>query len=84
MFAGTETVRVAVSAPVSSMNILRATPVSPFGIVSVVSTAESVTACVTYPAMDCSNNVPRLLLVVRPQIPDWSPEPISSRARLVL
>ena len=41
-------------------------------------------ACVTYPEMDCSISVPRLVLVVVPQVPDCSPVPISSIARFVL
>jgi hypothetical protein len=81
---GTSTTRAAVRAPVNSMYMLRATPVAPFGMVKIVGEAESVTACVTYPAMDCSSRVPRLVLVVTPQVPDCSPVPISSRPRLEL
>ena len=30
------------------------------------------------PAMDSSIRVPRLVLVVVPHVPDWSPDPMSS------
>ena len=66
------------------MYMLRATPVAPFGMVRIVGEALFVTAWVTYPAMDCSSRVPRLVLVVTPQVPDCSPVPISSRPRLEL
>jgi hypothetical protein len=81
---GTSTTRAAVNAPVSSMYMLRATPVAPFGMVRMVGDEESVTAWVTYPAIDCSSRVPRLVLVVTPHVPDCSPVPISSMPRLEL
>ena len=73
------------NAPVISIVMLRATPVVPLGIVIVVLAPDpSVMAWVTYPEMDCSISVPRLVLVVVPQVPDCSPVPISSIARFVL
>jgi hypothetical protein len=84
LLVGTSTTRAAVNAPVSSIYILRATPVAPFGMVRTVGEALLVTACVTYPAIDCSSRVPRLVFVVTPHVPDCSPVPISSIPRLEL
>jgi hypothetical protein len=83
LFAGTIRFVLAPPVPVSSRYIFLATPEAPFGMVIVVSVPVE-TACVTYPEMACSSSVPRLLLVVVPQVPDCSPIPISSMPKFVL
>ena len=67
--------------PVSSRNIFLAVADAPL-VISRVS-VPPVQTWVVYPEIACSSKVPRLVLVVDPQLPAWSPAPISSRARLV-
>ncbi|MND07377.1 hypothetical protein D3C83_292990 [compost metagenome] len=60
------------------MTALRAWSVAPSLAVR-VRLATSPCATDRKPVIACSSKVPRLVLLVTPQVPDWSPVPISSR-----
>lgn len=77
LLAGTIKFLLLVKAPWHSMVMFLAVAEAP-GVITKTVSAPSVMVWATYPEMACSSKVPRLVLVVVPHVPAWSPVPINS------